>query len=1183
MALTEFQHIDLPIFVRRQEDGGLLLSMGEAGPYQEHYALPDIPPDRLQFNLPFLLISAVEQILFGRAFQEWQRRADETVQVSEPERRVEPLTRIILDIPDPALAAYPWERAFFAVQLPFQSKWRLVVVRVSPVRSRGSSAPFTLPLRILHVEPESYGALPGSVRNILGRSQPDEVKAQAVQVHECDFADLRSFLLPPGWATAEILHFNRLPPLNEPQTLLTTADPERVGTLGWFARVSDIWQTRCIIINCHTKYETAAALRLATALVNRGGPAILVNEAAAIPAGSPFFQEFYWQLFHDSPLDFGMMRALTNVASPWFVSYPSLFVGGGREEALRISSLGVELLKFGEQLTAAIERSDYNQVREMAELVYTAAARQLIEDVGEPLSYEDAGNIVRSCVKLLTNHIFISENQPLYSFGIETDNQLNQLVALVSTFFPNRAIRFGERQGAEQTREMNPDWTVGHFINALAKEGRVIPISGVQEEVEHRTRETLEGLGHSLSRLKDKWEMYTFALHESEGYIPFTKDVNEIRLLTGVRGPGTNRQIAPKTTGPRHVNASLWAQADGDRLRQLEQDAARLIVGKTYQLAIQIGPKDIHVRTVGETALIEEVFKWTQDMQGVWIEIALVGMDFEVLGDPVQELWLPREIPSDLIYFAVKPLKAGACRLRFCLYYRQNVVQSFRLAALTLEPDQKDAPARERRRMLAAALAVPQKVVGVAGYLPRLEYSSLSSIEGIDTRPPRRLSIVANDLDGRSVVSVKGRDLYGVREPGDLADAVTAVRKAFLEVSANKLDKEPEPTKWPYAFGRYAPQPDTLKAALMKMAYAGWRLYDAIFNEDVKNRLEHELKAERETIRVAHILLEKVIPWAAIYDRQYLHPDIDEEDVDGEIKPVMHDACLAALPDADGNFKAKECGTHPDCLLHPEQKKKYAEQKGVHLIRETVACPRHFWGFKHIIEIPPKQMEPLGATTPEWDCILSKGSFQTVAGMNARLKLWEGHWTNLAGLLRSKSPACRLATIRKALRNPELDFIYLYCHAGGGREDPVGYDPYLLFQDQQSKPEKMRAGDFQREPEWSHHPLVFLNGCGTVGFSPDALSPFINKLVNDLGAAGVIGTEVTVWEELATVVAEMFLKNFLAGDSAGEALLKVRRALLVDNNPLGLIYTLYAPAHLLLDKDGDGKCQKNNGSGENSM
>ena len=73
-------------------------------------------------------------------------------------------------------------------------------------------------------------------------------------------------------------------------------------------------------------------------------------------------------------------------------------------------------------------------------------------------------------------------------------------------------------------------------------------------------------------------------------------------------------------------------------------------------------------------------------------------------------------------------------------------------------------------------------------------------------------------------------------------------------------------------------------------------------------------------------------------------------------------------------------------------------------------------------------------------------------------------------------------------------------------------------------------------------------------------------MVDDRGAAGVIGTEIPVWEPLATEMAVRFLTSFLAGRPVGQALLDVRRALLAQNNPLGIIYTLYAGAELALDK-----------------
>jgi hypothetical protein len=75
---------------------------------------------------------------------------------------------------------------------------------------------------------------------------------------------------------------------------------------------------------------------------------------------------------------------------------------------------------------------------------------------------------------------------------------------------------------------------------------------------------------------------------------------------------------------------------------------------------------------------------------------------------------------------------------------------------------------------------------------------------------------------------------------------------------------------------------------------------------------------------------------------------------------------------------------------------------------------------------------------------------------------------------------------------------------------------------------------------------------------------FFKKLVDDRAASGVIGTEITVKEQLACEMAERFFKAFFDRAAAGPALLAARRALLAKNNPLGLVYTLYASAGLKL-------------------
>jgi hypothetical protein len=90
-----------------------------------------------------------------------------------------------------------------------------------------------------------------------------------------------------------------------------------------------------------------------------------------------------------------------------------------------------------------------------------------------------------------------------------------------------------------------------------------------------------------------------------------------------------------------------------------------------------------------------------------------------------------------------------------------------------------------------------------------------------------------------------------------------------------------------------------------------------------------------------------------------------------------------------------------------------------------------------------------------------------------------------------------------------------------------------------------RASD-RRESNESQEALALV--------SPYAPSAFIAQFIRGRHAAAVIGTEVAIWEALATDIASSFLCHFLDGKTAGEALLRARRTLLARNNPLGLVH-----------------------------
>ena len=244
------------------------------------------------------------------------------------------------------------------------------------------------------------------------------------------------------------------------------------------------------------------------------------------------------------------------------------------------------------------------------------------------------------------------------------------------------------------------------------------------------------------------------------------------------------------------------------------------------------------------------------------------------------------------------------------------------------------------------------------GYAPRLEYSVTAGVDDIGSRPERTLSLVANDLDGCSVVTVKGVDAFGVRTNRDLPGLVSRVRKTLQEISTPPLDNV-DREWWPYGFGlpgqMNAGDEQRIKAALRRLAALGWEFFDKIIPQDCREEIGRALEPERRIIHVAHVLLEKIIPWGVVYDRRYdPHKQVDDEG-----NPVAFEVCLSPLSRLDGTTPFQACGENPDCLLHPDCVRQRHDSGLPALLPETVVCPLHFWGFKHILEVPPQQVQAM--------------------------------------------------------------------------------------------------------------------------------------------------------------------------------------------------------------------------------
>ena len=1008
MPAITYTRLDYVVTIRPGEDGEPVIEAGGA--------VLDGPP-----------AGALQAAVRG-----WDARADAEYR-NGAQPWMELLSRLVLDIRGRDLERVAWEEM---LGLPYGQQPH-AVVRRSPVPARDASVPWALPLRIVHAKRTDPSYVREAVGALFARF-PREVVRGAVRVREVGYSEFPEYRPTDERPTAEVMHLDGLPALDA-SVRRTSADASKVGTVGWFSRLTDEAQTRLLVLQLADDEDREEALEFGAALVGRGGPAVLVF--GPDPSPDRIFR-LYDLLVHDRPLDWIAAELQRD-------GLAVLFAGAGREEAIRVSGPGARLLELAERL-------DANDAAAEAELADVAA------------------------------------------FAV-------------------------------------PD---------LAPEERQVFVK------EMRT---------GLSTMRDEWDGYTFEQHESGGLIPYSAELGRLRETESGTAKSVDRtsKTTPSAPPERWLNPSLW-ETDGDDPRSIPQAGARLTAGRTYNLGVQIGRRDEAAKVLGARALLYEELKVHPEDEGTWVEVAVTGIGFDVLGEPVQELWLPSEGDTAQLRFAVVPREPGVAVLRVLLYHKNNVVQTYRLAAHVVESAESPAPPDAGAR-LAEGLGVSPDDVADEGWLTRMEFSSVSGPGGISTRTPRTVSIVANDAAGTPVVTVKTAGDYDVRFPGNVAGDVQKLRDLLHSIASDS---------GAYSFGNEAGpnagQDDQLKAALVSLAEAGWNLFTQLVGKSMRLELQQVLHASGgQTIKIAHVLIEKVIPWALVYDR-YFSPNPAADDA-GTVPAV--DACLAALPHPDGTPSPAECGKHPGCVLHPDQLARRAAAGLPPLTAKSVACPRHFWGFQHVVEISPKVVRPQADPVAEADTVRNATPARLLAAFNDTLSLARPHLGRLSAPEHT-DPGFAVwesefvgTNVRNQLEREDLDLIYLYCHARGGTADP-SRQPHLEFSVGGAPAVVTPADLVHDESTWTHHPLVILNGCGTVGFSPDALSPFIPILVDDRGAAGLLGTEISVWEQLAGEFAEHFLRAFITGKPAGAALVEARRRLLAQRNPLGLAYTLYANSDL---------------------
>ncbi len=479
---------------------------------------------------------------------------------------------------------------------------------------------------------------------------------------------------------------------------------------------------------------------------------------------------------------------------------------------------------------------------------------------------------------------------------------------------------------------------------------------------------------------------------------------------------------------------------------------------------------------------------------------------------------------------AVQTPGEGAVKARVLVHHRGNLVQS---AVVLAAVGPREAPGHP-----------------MTG---EIDYTLTDGLVGLDQLASRRLSIVTNDDPGAThTIAVHagadGATVGFTLGEAQLEDAIGAARSALYAVHIEQRGGGAGASG--ARINRYRTDNSKDRKGfeddLRSLVPLGRRLWDVLFvdQRDAGRDLVRRVLDEPGTIQVARAGRSGLVfPWALVYD---LPIQLGS--------PQQWRFCAVVEQLFDGTFARAPLPTQ--CP--------HANDHGL-----DVLCPFGFWGLHHVIEEPPSM--PKGRTLPSTVTMGAPPGTMVVAisqDLNAGATA-----AHLERLGRVVAPLALLRAddkqaIQDDLARTALEFVYFYCH--GQRAELAGASPQPRLG--VGKGEVLDVGDLSAwyealwpDDHWrTTSPLVFINGCHTAEISPRTLVEFVDTFAG-IYASGVIGTEITLDQAVASEAGELVWGGLRRGDGVGDALRSMRLALLLKGNLMGLAYTAYCSADLHLE------------------
>jgi CHAT domain len=227
----------------------------------------------------------------------------------------------------------------------------------------------------------------------------------------------------------------------------------------------------------------------------------------------------------------------------------------------------------------------------------------------------------------------------------------------------------------------------------------------------------------------------------------------------------------------------------------------------------------------------------------------------------------------------------------------------------------------------------------------------------------------------------------------------------------------------------------------------------------------------------------------------------------------------------------------------------------------TTVCPFGFWGFRHEIEL---RLRPTaGGVAPIDRTKIPATAKPAAAAAMYAFSESKAHLDALGQIVDAGTALSDRDAVLAALRAGDRSLYYFFCHADDDKDVRL-----TVATDQFLEPGSIAARYEAEDDGWAlaawdkARPLVFLNACQSIALEAQLISPFLDKFVA-LGASALVGTEVRVFTELAADFGAALLRRMIAEhETLGTALLRVRRRMLGQGNPMGLAYAAYGSAAL---------------------